>query len=647
MPFNFNGNNITAVNWNGNSISTVNYNGTEVWGSTPPVTIEPFYIENRDASNSITTTVVHGSSAPSISLEYSLDKSTWTAYTLDTAVTVPASGKCYFRAPEGVTNYKFASNNADTYINKFSASGPCNAGGDITTLLKKGGIENISSGSYNHVFQGLFKQCTNLIDASKLVISFAVTPEHCFHETFYACSGLEVAPSLTSITGVNPYAFYTMFANCSALKEAPAMPNATYAGTYTYTGMFTNCVNLKSAVLNFTTLGGSHCCDGMFLGCIKLQYLEAKFTAWNDSVSATSQWLSTTTPEILKLVLPDAIGTDLEQTHNVSHVPSGTCVLENNATYNLPLTFRVLTLTNSVAQIKLQANGNPNPVELQYSRDGTTWTDYTIGDTLQFTTTGNYVQFRAKTTNSLFSAGGSDCYQFVADEGTFVAMGNIMSLLDSSMQTNTVPNYAFYNLFMNFNGITMHVRCPATDLGTWCYAGLFRASPHQGNKRAFTEFPATYAAERCYQTMYMDDAYLKYIPTYSATSGGNNCFMRTFQNCSSIDMDSYKINLTSLPYRCMYEMFTNGGTIRNFELLATELGDRSLNNLFVNANPQHIKVHFSDWYWDGLYATDNWVNNIITDTSDCIFECPTALGTQATINRGVAYCPTNWTVVNY
>ena len=48
--------------------------------------------------------------------------------------------------------------------------------------------------------------------------------------------------------------------------------------------------------------------------------------------------------------------------------------------------------------------------------------------------------------------------------------------------------------------------------------------------------------------------------------------------------------------------------------------------------------------WPATVRTLDWIENV-AQTGE--FRCPTALGTDETITRGVSYCPDDWTVVNY
>lgn len=54
-----------------------------------------------------------------------------------------------------------------------------------------------------------------------------------------------------------------------------------------------------------------------------------------------------------------------------------------------------------------------------------------------------------------------------------------------------------------------------------------------------------------------------------------------------------------------------------------------------------ISASFTEW--NPSNATTEWVTKV---TSNGTFYCPTALGTDLTIDRDFSYCPINWTVVN-
>ena len=53
-------------------------------------------------------------------------------------------------------------------------------------------------------------------------------------------------------------------------------------------------------------------------------------------------------------------------------------------------------------------------------------------------------------------------------------------------------------------------------------------------------------------------------------------------------------------------------------------------------------MHLASWDTTGTPCTTNWVDGV---ASNGTFICPTALGTNETITRGVNNCPTGWNVI--
>ena len=97
-----------------------------------------------------------------------------------------------------------------------------------------------------------------------------------------------------------------------------------------------------------------------------------------------------------------------------------------------------------------------------------------------------------------------------------------------------------------------------------------------------------------------------------------NAFGRVFEGCTS---------LTSAP-----------------ELLATTLATGCYSRLFYGcSNLNHIKINASSWLNGTLNSFTLWVSGVALTG---MFHCPVALGTNETIERGEAYCPEGWTVIN-
>lgn len=235
-----------------------------------------------------------------------------------------------------------------------------------------------------------------------------------------------------------------------------------------------------------------------------------------------------------------------------------------------------------------------NYTAIECSPDGATWTDFdcdsATGTTpVTLANIGDRVYFRHKgsTVGNPF-ASASMKYRYFTLSKKAKAGGNIMSLVKGDEQTTTIPNELFfYALFDSCANLTTPPELPATTLTANCYNSMFWGCT------ALTkapELPATTLAWACYGGMFYGCTALTEAPDLPATTLAGRCYQQLFTNCTSL---------------------------------------------------ASIKVPFTSW--PATTYTDNWVYNV---ASTGTFVCPTALGTDATIARGVHRCPSGWTVVN-
>ena len=132
-----------------------------------------------------------------------------------------------------------------------------------------------------------------------------------------------------------------------------------------------------------------------------------------------------------------------------------------------PLTLTALTAGSKVTLTKV---GSPPDVSLQYSTGGA-WATYTIGTEITLASAGDYIKFRGD--NNTFSTTLNDYYQF-SMSGTIGASGNVMSLVDSTCKSLTIPgDYCFRFLFAYCTSLTTAPALPATTLATQCYSCMF------------------------------------------------------------------------------------------------------------------------------------------------------------------------------
>ena len=123
------------------------------------------------------------------------------------------------------------------------------------------------------------------------------------------------------------------------------------------------------------------------------------------------------------------------------------------------------------------------------------------------------------------------------------------------------------------------------SLNTYAFASLFvRCS----SLTTAPELPATTLTRYCYSSMFSGCTSLAQAPELPATTLATNCYNSMFKGCINIDCID-----------CSFEAFGVG--------------------------------------------TSDWLNNVSPIGT---FICPTALGTNETIQRGISYCPEGWTVIN-
>ncbi len=184
---------------------------------------------------------------------------------------------------------------------------------------------------------------------------------------------------------------------------------------------------------------------------------------------------------------------------------------------------------------------------LEWSNDGTTWTPVALsGPAATETTTnaittlavGSKMYIRAISTNSFFSEfnmGGPTVVlsQFVfTGTGNIEASGNVMSLLDKTCASTTIPSIGcFSSLFKGCDKLVSSPILPATTLNDNCYAEMFYGCTALASA---PELPATALTPGCYNAMFRGCEALTIAPDLPATSIVSNCYNRMFYDCQSL-----------------------------------------------------------------------------------------------------------------
>ena len=190
-----------------------------------------------------------------------------------------------------------------------------------------------------------------------------------------------------------------------------------------------------------------------------------------------------------------------------------------------PVTYNSLTFIgkDSTNAVQLNAVNTPVAITLQYSKNGGTWTNYTIGSVIELSS-NQTVAFSGA--NDHFSNPQS-FYQF-AMTGTIEAHGNIQSLLNFS---DSCTNWCYGNMFFGCTSLITPPQLPATTLADGCYASMFWGC---SNLSTAPSLPVTTLASDCYSGMFGECTSLTDAPELPATTLVNNCYFFMFYQCSSL-----------------------------------------------------------------------------------------------------------------
>jgi hypothetical protein len=208
---------------------------------------------------------------------------------------------------------------------------------------------------------------------------------------------------------------------------------------------------------------------------------------------------------------------------------------------DIPLTFEAKAAGTTVT---LNRVGNAPSVSLQTSRDGITWSTYSIGSPITLDSVGDKVMFHGM--NAQYATSPSDYHNFSIIDSCYV-YGNIMSLIDATNYAtttslgNSVDNqYALACLFQGCTGLYTHtvkaLALPATELTRYCYSQMFSGCTHLtvAPELPTGEDSADDLQEGCYQGMFEGCTSLTASPELPAKALVRGCYASMFSGCSNL-----------------------------------------------------------------------------------------------------------------
>ena len=541
-----------------------------------------------------------------IKLEYSVDGgNTWEDYTVGDDIELQKGERETIKF-RGI-NQKFSKNLSNYY--NFEMVGVISASGSVNSLMNKTGNDRCIM--QNGCFCCLFSGCTSLVNAPELPAN--ILAEDCYNGMFSGCTALTSAPELPATTlapGCYGGMFYDctslitapvlqasilalgcysgMFSGCTALTSAPELPAtelvegcyedmfygctslttapklpATTLANYCYVYMFAGCTSLtESPELPATELVEG-CYSYMFEGCTSLNYIKALFTT-TPSDTYTESWVNSVSGTGVFVKSSDA-------SWNVTGING---VPQNwNVDYD-----RILTLTaeQDNSTVILKKNGSPNSISIQYSTDGLNWSEYTIGDTITLTDSGDYVKLKG--VNSNFSKGTNDYYRFLLT-GKISASGDVTSLLNGRGGNNTLYSYCFLRLFNGCTALVKAPSLPSMTMVSYCYYNMFSGCTALETP---PELPADRLSGGCYEFMFSGCTSLKTAPELPAMSLGGYCYKDMFRGCTSL-VDPPELPATTLVLQSYFNMFVGCTSLRKAPVLhSTNLAKQCYDHMFQN-----------------------------------------------------------------
>ena len=194
--------------------------------------------------------------------EYCVDDGEW--ITLSADKTTPAINAGQMLSFRG--NLTPTSSNG---IGTFTISKKCNLKDNIMSLLYGDDFEkeNDLTGK-DYAFYKLFYNCTNIVDASELILPATTLANYCYYYMFSGCTSLTTAPELPATT-LAEYCYGDMFRGCTGLTVAAELPATTLA-EYCYGSMFLRCTRLTTASELPATELSIGCYNSMFYDCNRL-----------------------------------------------------------------------------------------------------------------------------------------------------------------------------------------------------------------------------------------------------------------------------------------------------------------------------------------------------------------------------------------
>ena len=608
-------------------------------------------------------------SPPAVTLEYSTDGREWQIFDANngtTPVTLKKTGSLvYFRAGSG-GNRTISGGTQYWSYRRFSISGRCAASGNIMSIFNAEDETNTTlSDPYavaylfydnpsltaapdlpatnitGNCYSNMFARCSSLTSAPELPAT--TLAGNCYSNMFAGCSSLTSAPELPATTLANS-CYYCMFTGCSALTASPELPASTISNTCYYR-MFAECSSLASAGAIAATSARTSCMQQMFENCsslvvapnLNITTIEANY-AQRCCQQMFKGCTSLTTPPVLPATVAAA--------YCYMEMFSGCTSLTSAPA--LPATTVYHDCYHSMFEgcTSLSSYGSGLPATSLLSNSMNCYQGMFKGCTSLQTTIG------ISATNSVENAfasmyEGCTGLKTAAVPGTSTATSSHASMFSGCTGLQTVTQFSPTNLAGANACERMFYGCTAltgVSLNTIATASIASCKEMFSGCTSLTstpQFTVSVAQESAFEGMFKNCTGLSAAPSLPATTIRNSCYKEMFKGCTGLSTPPPSLPATELAESCYEGMFSGCTNLTAAPALPSLAPcTDSYRDMFYGCTGIS-SIRTSMLYFDDCCS--GWLGGVAASGA---FHCASALGTNASIERGGGYCPSGWTVTN-
>ena len=225
---------------------------------TNPKPKDAFFIEATGSEG--TKVSLQYVSSSTLAMEYAIGEAAWQPYTSKTELSLKKGERVYFRNTT-MDNTKFTDSEGD--LSQFSITGDgAKVGGNIMYLINKDGKgDEVGKFGLCH----LFEKCTDLSDASELLLPATTVGDYAYANMFAECCNVVGFPAILPATTLGKYCYQYMFHGCLGMKESPELP-AQVLVEGCYMNMFSGCGQLELITVSATDNTAQNCTKNWVFG---------------------------------------------------------------------------------------------------------------------------------------------------------------------------------------------------------------------------------------------------------------------------------------------------------------------------------------------------------------------------------------------